>query len=85
MATAHYAEAFSPLAGRCFRLVDRAGEAGPTHCPQPPRWRGSFRTGGGRRDAVEACDGHRGPLEHARPLPPRQAILSYGATLMGRC
>jgi hypothetical protein len=27
----YYAQAFSPLPGRCFRLVTRGGEGGPTH------------------------------------------------------
>ena len=31
----YYAKAFSPLPGRCFRLVARPGEGGPTHCPEP--------------------------------------------------
>ena len=37
----YYAEAFSPLPGRCFRMVAHHGEAGPTHCPEPVAWRGS--------------------------------------------
>jgi hypothetical protein len=64
----YYAEAFSPLPGRCFRLVTRDGEGGPDHCPEPPRWQGSFRAKDGRRYAVQACDGHRAPLQNARPL-----------------
>ena len=39
----YYAEAFYPMPGRCFRLIARAGEGGPTHCPEPPTWRGSWR------------------------------------------
>jgi hypothetical protein len=65
----HYAEAFSPIAGRCFRLVSRQDQqAGPVHCPEPPRWRGTFRAKDGRRYSVEACDGHRGGLEQARRI-----------------
>jgi hypothetical protein len=65
----HYAEAFSPIAGRCFRFLSRGDqEAGPIHCPELPRWRGTFRAKDGRRYAVEACDGHRAPLQNARPL-----------------
>jgi hypothetical protein len=56
-----YAEAFSPLPGRCFRLVAHPGEAGPTHCPEPVSWRGSWRAPSGRRYWVEACEGHRTP------------------------
>jgi hypothetical protein len=54
----YYAQAFSPLAGRCFRLVDQP-QGGPKHCPRPPAWHGSFRARGGRRYLVEACEGHR--------------------------
>jgi hypothetical protein len=38
----YYAQAFSPLPGRCFRLVDQP-QGGPKHCPRPPAWHGSFR------------------------------------------
>jgi hypothetical protein len=68
MTAPYYAEAFAILPGRCFRLVERAGEAGPMHCPDPARWRGTFRARSGRRYAVQACDGHRGPLQDGRPL-----------------
>jgi AAA ATPase-like protein len=45
----YYAEAFAPLAGRCFRLVSRVDrQAGPDHCPKPPTWRGRFRAKDGR-------------------------------------
>ena len=57
----YYAEAFSPLPGRCFRLVAQHGEAGPRHCPEPLAWRGSWRAPNGRRYRVEACEGHRPP------------------------
>jgi hypothetical protein len=53
------AEAFSPLPGRCFRLATSQGEAGPTHCPEPVAWRGSWRAPNGRRYRIEACEGHR--------------------------
>jgi hypothetical protein len=60
----YYAETFSPLPGRCFRLVARAGgEGGPTHCLEPPAWRGAFREPNGRRYRVEACEGHRPAAE----------------------
>ena len=39
----YYAEAFSPLPGRCFRLIARPGEAGPTHCSELVAWRGSWQ------------------------------------------
>jgi hypothetical protein len=55
----YYAEAFSPLPGHCFRLVSRRGEAGPTHCPEPVAWGGSWPAPNGRRYRIEACEGHR--------------------------
>jgi hypothetical protein len=55
----YYAQAFSPLRGRCFRLVTRGHQGGPAHCPEPPVWRGAWRARGGRRYTVEACEGHR--------------------------
>jgi hypothetical protein len=56
----HYAEAFSLLPDRCFRLVTRhGGGAGPIHCPEPVAWRGSWRARNGRRYRIEACEGHR--------------------------
>jgi hypothetical protein len=57
----YYTQAFSPLPDRCFRLVASQGEAGPTHCPEPVAWRGSWRAPNGRRYRVEACEGHRPP------------------------
>jgi hypothetical protein len=61
----YYAEAFSPLPGRCFRLVTRpGGEGGPVHCPEPT-WRGSWRAPNGRRYRVAACEGHRPPAASA--------------------
>ena len=56
----YYMQAFSPLPGRCFRLVGRGGR-GPTPCPEPVAWRGPCRAPNGRRYRVEACDGHRPP------------------------
>jgi hypothetical protein len=50
----YYAEAFFPMPGRCFRLIARAGEGGPTHCPEP-----AYRTGD---DTVQAGV----PLRHGR-------------------
>jgi hypothetical protein len=53
----YYAEAFSPMQGRCFRMVAHHGQAGPTHCSEPVAWRGSWRAPSGRRYRVEACSG----------------------------
>jgi hypothetical protein len=69
MGAPYYAEAFSPIAGQCFRFVSRGdGQAGPIHCPEPPAWRGAFRAKNGRRYTVDACGGHREPLERAHRL-----------------
>jgi hypothetical protein len=59
---------WATVAGRYFRVVSQDGQAGPTHCPEPVRWRGRFRGGDGVVYRVDACDGHRGPLEDARPI-----------------
>ena len=71
----YYAEAFSPLPGRCFRLVARHGEGGPTHCPEPPTWRGTWRAPNGRRYRVEACEGHRPPAD---PITPKSVFPTFG-------
>jgi hypothetical protein len=64
----YYAEAFSPLPGRCFRLVASQGEAGPTPLLRAGGWRGSWRAPKGRRYRVEACEGHRpAPVEDSGP------------------
>ena len=57
----YYAEAFYPMPGRCFRLISGGEGSGPTHCPEPPVWRGSWRAPTGRRYWVEACEDHRPP------------------------
>jgi hypothetical protein len=49
MTMPHYAEAFHPAVGRCFRFVSVAGTHGqPAHCPAPPAWRGLYVAGNGR-------------------------------------
>jgi hypothetical protein len=63
----HYAEAFHPVIGRCFRFVDGVGGQ-PVHCPQRPAWRGTFAAANGGRYQVDACAAHRGSLTRARPL-----------------
>jgi hypothetical protein len=68
MTEPHYAEVFAPLTGRCFRMVSQDGQAGPIHCPETARWHGRFGDRQGRRHQVDACDGHRSPLEDARPI-----------------
>jgi hypothetical protein len=55
------------MAGRCFGMVSGGSEGGgPTHCPEPPTWRGTFRARNGRRYTVEACEGHRPPAGSGR-------------------
>jgi hypothetical protein len=63
----YYAEAFFLVPGRCFRLISHGSQGGgPTHCPEPPVWRGTFQAPNGRRYRVEACEGHRPPAETGR-------------------
>jgi hypothetical protein len=60
----YYAEAFSPLPSRCFRMVADHGEGGPRHCPELVAWGGLWRAPNGRRYRVEACERHRpAPVE----------------------
>jgi hypothetical protein len=42
-AAPYYTQAFSPLPDRCFCLVSGGEGGGPTDCPEPPVWRGTFR------------------------------------------
>ena len=58
----YYTQAFSPLPGRCFRVVSGGEGGGPTHCSEPPVWWGPFRAPNGCRYRVEACEGHRPAL-----------------------
>jgi hypothetical protein len=44
----YYAEGFSPLPGRCFRLVTGTARTADT-LPEPATWRGTFRARDGRR------------------------------------
>jgi hypothetical protein len=55
----YYTQTFSPLPGRCFRLVCGGEGGGPTHCPEPPVWRGPSVPPNGCRYRVGACEGHR--------------------------
>ena len=64
----YYAEASSPLPGRCFGMVAHQGEAGPTHRSEPVTWRGSWRAPNSRRYRIEACEGHHpSPDESSGP------------------
>ncbi|HEV8650160.1 MAG TPA: hypothetical protein VG276_12305 [Actinomycetes bacterium] len=43
MTASHYAEAFHPIPGRCFRFIGAHGIGDqPVHCPQSPAWRETF-------------------------------------------
>jgi hypothetical protein len=59
----YYAEVFAPMPGRCLCMVSGGEGGGPTHCPEPPTWRGTFRARNGHRYTVEACEGHRPPAD----------------------
>jgi hypothetical protein len=73
MTAPYHAESFFVMAGRCFRMVSSGGgEAGPTHCPDTPEWRGRLQATDGRCYTVDACDGHSGPLHDPRPIQPHQ-------------
>ena len=59
----HYAESFTVMPGRCFRLITRLTAHGqPDHCPEAVVWRGRFTDRAGRRHEVDACDGHTSDL-----------------------
>jgi hypothetical protein len=63
----YYAEAFSPLPDRSFRMVAHPGETGPTHCPRQVAWRGSWWAPNGRRYRIEACEGPSTTLRRGQP------------------
>jgi hypothetical protein len=75
----YYTQAFSPLPGRCSRVVAGGEGGGSTHSPDPPVWRAPFRAPKGRRDWVEGAratglGGHRPTL--SRGLPGRLSGVS---------
>jgi hypothetical protein len=79
----YYAQAFSPLPGRCFRMVPHHGEAGPVHCPEPVAWRGSWRAPNGRRYRIEACNGHQPTqIEDRGAVAQRTGVVPTGADPM---
>jgi hypothetical protein len=64
MTTAHYAQAFTVVPGRCFRLVEQPTAHGqPDHCPAQVVWHGTFTDRAGKRHQVDACDGHEGDVK----------------------
>jgi hypothetical protein len=63
----HYAEGFTLLPGRAFRMVtdpDPRRHGQPTHCDEPVVWRGRFRARGEKVYRVDACEDHRDELTH---------------------
>jgi hypothetical protein len=77
----YYAEAFSPLPGRCFRMVTRhGGGARPTHCPEPVAWRGSGRAPNGRRCRVETCEVTGRPGRGQQPRRPASRRVEPAGT-----
>ncbi len=65
--SSHYAECFTLIPGRCFRMVtdpEPRRRAQPGHCEKPVVWRGRFRTRGEDIYRVDACDGHGDELMH---------------------
>jgi hypothetical protein len=60
----HYAEAFYPHPGQCFRFVHN-GVGHARHCREAVVARGRFIDGKGRAWRVDACAGHQGELRGA--------------------
>jgi hypothetical protein len=54
---AYLIEAFSPLPGRCFCMV-QSRQLQATHCRLEPAWRGQWRDAKGGWWYVEACRDH---------------------------
>ena len=83
----HYAEAFYPHPGQCFRFAHNdVGHA--QHCPEPIVARGTFFDQKGRKWNADACERHReelGSIEGGevgrrdRPRPKRG--MSGGASV----
>ena len=70
---AHYAEAFTLIPGRCFRMVTdpesrRRGQ--PIHCEESVVWRGRFLTRGEDVYRVDACGEHGDELMHRTRILP---------------
>lgn len=63
----YHAEAACCELPGCFRMVSGAG-GGPTHCPAPVRWAGTFEFGNGEVWRAMACDGHHHGLTDPHPL-----------------
>jgi hypothetical protein len=55
----YYAEAFSLMPGRWFRMVALHGEAGPMHCAKPVAWRGFWRRQVAAGIALRLARAHR--------------------------
>jgi hypothetical protein len=65
----HYAQAFTVMPGRCFRMISKPTAHGqPDHCPAPVVYHGVFVDGTGRRWEVDACSGHASDLEESSRL-----------------
>lgn len=69
MTSGHYANAFSPELGQCFRFVHN-GVGHAQHCPGPVVARGQFTDGKGRKWTVDGCEEHAGELNGARAPSP---------------
>ena len=50
-------DAFCPLPGRCFRMV-QSRQLQATHCRGEPAWKGVWRDRAGKSWYVEACQEH---------------------------
>ena len=77
----HYANCFSLLSERCFRMIQENGTGHAQHCPYITEWRGRFRDGAGKWHTVEACQGHRADLDAVQRItatPHRNAQEARG-------
>jgi hypothetical protein len=64
--------------------VSRGREGGgPTHCPEPPTWRGTFRARNGRRYTLEACEGAGRPRRRPPKRPAGDPLLTLLLGLAG--
>ena len=72
--SSYYAEAFTIIPGRCFRMVHLPGVGHPFHCVEPVAWHGRFQAGDDRLWRVGACEGHArvlgAPLVRLGPRKP---------------
>jgi hypothetical protein len=68
---AHYADAFTIIPGRCFRMVhdpDPRHRGQPIFCREPVVWRGRLYTAGKNVYRVDSCETHSDELINCTPI-----------------